>query len=138
MERLTFDTGVLIAFLRERIDPADLSDEADATLPTIVVAEYLAGIAGDENPARAAGQRALLEQILTVIPVEDYDMDIAEHHAELLAHTRKDGRRRGPHDLIIAATAKASGRVLLTTDARARFDDLPGVTARVLSISKQL
>lgn len=138
MERLTFDTGALIAFLRGRIDPADLSDEADATLPTIVVAEYLAGIAGDENPARAAGQRALLEQILTVIPVEDYDMDIAEHHAELLAHTRKDGRRRGPHDLIIAATAKASGRTLLTTDARARFDDLPGVTARVLSTSNQL
>lgn len=138
MERLIFDTGVLIAFARGRIDPADVPDEANATLPAIVVAEYLAGVAGDERPTRAAAQRALLEQILTVVPVEDYDIDVAEHHADLLEHTRKDGRRRGPHDLIIAATAKASGRTLLTTNARARFDDLPGVTARVLSISKQL
>lgn len=132
MERLTFDTGVLIAMARGRLPADAVSDEADAVLPAIVVAEYLAGVAGDDQPARAAGQRALLEQILTVLPVEDYDLDVAEHHAQLLQFTRRDGHPRGPHDLIVAATARASDRVLVTTDARARFDELPGVTARVL------
>lgn len=35
--------------------------------------------------------------------------------------------------LIIAATALATGRTVLTTDARAAFDQLPGVTVRVIT-----
>lgn len=136
MERLIFDTGVLIAVTRNRLDPAELSDESDAALPAIVVAEYLAGVAGDGNPARAASQRALLGEFLAVLPVEEYTVEVAEHHAELLAHTRRGGRPRGPHDLIIAATARASGRTLITTDRKARFDDLPGVSVRVAKLRR--
>jgi tRNA(fMet)-specific endonuclease VapC len=33
------------------------------------------------------------------------------------------------HDLIIAATARATGRTLITTDGRARFEELPGASA---------
>ena len=44
----------------------------------------------------------------------------------LLAHARRSGRPRGAHDLQIAATARATGRVLITTDGHA-FDDLPAV-----------
>jgi tRNA(fMet)-specific endonuclease VapC len=51
----------------------------------------------------------------------------------LLVHTRSSGRPRGALDLVIAACARATDRVLLTTDARARFDDLPGVSVRVLT-----
>jgi len=36
---------------------------------------------------------------------------------------------RGAHDLIIAAHAAESGRLVLTRDDKARFGDLPGVTA---------
>lgn len=50
---------------------------------------------------------------------------MAEHHAELLAHTRRSGRRRGPHDLMIAATAHATGRLLVTTDTKVGFGELP-------------
>lgn len=132
MERVILDTGVLIAFARDRLDQADLPDEADASLPAIAVAEYLAGVNADGNPSRAATQRALLDEILKYLPVDDYTLDVAKHHAELLARTRRDGRPRGPRDLIVAATAKATGRTLLTTDAKAGFDALPGVTARVV------
>jgi tRNA(fMet)-specific endonuclease VapC len=34
--------------------------------------------------------------------------------------------------LIIAATARASGRILVTTDAKARFDELPEVRTRLV------
>lgn len=137
MARLIFDTGVLIAVARNRIPASELSDESDAALPAVVVAEYLTGIKADADPARAVAQRRLLEDMLEVLPVEDYTLEVAEHHAELLAHTRSDGRPRGPHDLIIAATARASGRTLLTSDARARFDELPGVTARLVDVQRR-
>ena len=71
--------------------------------------------------------------VLEVVPVEDYTPGIAVHHAELLAHVRRGGSPRGAHDLIIAATARATRRTLVTTDARARFGDLPDVASRVVS-----
>ncbi len=49
--------------------------------------------------------------------------------AELLAHARRTGRPRGAHDLVIAATASATRRIVLSADAGA-FADLPGVTHR--------
>jgi tRNA(fMet)-specific endonuclease VapC len=52
-----------------------------------------------------------------------------------LAHTRGHGRRRGPHDLIVAATALAAGRVLVTTDAAAAFEELPGLGVRLIASS---
>ena len=55
-----------------------------------------------------------------------YDVGVAESHAELLAVVREQGRARGAHDLIIAATARATSRAVITADVRA-FDDLPDV-----------
>jgi len=49
--------------------------------------------------------------------------------ARLLAHVRRSGSPRGAHDLIIAAHAAETGRLVLARDAKARFGDLPGVTA---------
>jgi predicted nucleic acid-binding protein len=46
--------------------------------------------------------------------------------------THRTGRPRGPIEVIIAATARATDRILLTTDGRAGFDELPGVRARIL------
>ena len=45
------------------------------------------------------------EDAVAIIPVEDYDLDVARSHAPLLAHAHRSGRRGGAHDLIIAATA---------------------------------
>jgi tRNA(fMet)-specific endonuclease VapC len=50
-------------------------------------------------------------------------------HATLLAHVRRSGRPRGAHDLIIAATAAARDRLVVSTDTTA-FADLPGVRVR--------
>lgn len=56
----------------------------------------------------------------------DNGVDVAEAHAELLIEVRAQGRPRRAHDLIIAATAKAFGRTVVTADTIA-FRDLPGV-----------
>jgi tRNA(fMet)-specific endonuclease VapC len=127
VERLILDTGVLINGARGIVA---IPDTADAAIPAVVIAEYLAGVHRSATNRQAA-QRAFLADVLGVVPVVDYDRNVAEHHAELLAYTHAQGQRRGPHDLMIAATARASGRTILTTDTRARFDDLPEVNARI-------
>jgi len=43
------------------------------------------------------------------VPVVDYTLEVAVQHAALLAHVRRVGRPVGAHDLIIAATARATG-----------------------------
>jgi tRNA(fMet)-specific endonuclease VapC len=128
MDRLILDTGVLVAGVRGR---ATVSDDADVAIPAVVIAEYLAGVQLDPDAGRRAAQKAFLNEILTAVPVCDYDRIVAEHHANLLALTAREGRRRGPHDLIVAATALATGRTILTTDLHARFDELPDVNARL-------
>lgn len=133
MARLILDTGVLIAAVRGRLDLAAMADEDDIALPGVAVAEYLAGVLGDDVPARQTQQRAFLDEVLQVVPAIDYDAHVAEQHAALLAATRQAGLKRGAHDLIIAATARAADRVLVTTDAKAGFDELPGVEARLLN-----
>lgn len=132
MARLIVDTGVVIAGVRGRVDMAALSDSDDVALPMVAVAEYLAGTLLDPEPGRAAAQRAFLEEVLQVVPVCDYDRAVAEEHASLLAHVRRTGTQRGAHDLLVAATARATERVVLTTDRRACFDDLPEVVVRLL------
>lgn len=70
-----------------------------------------------------------MDDILASVPVISYDRDIAFEHAHLLAAVRETGRPRGAHDLLIAATSRATKRIVLTADETA-FADLPGVTVR--------
>ncbi len=86
----------------------------DLALPAIVVAEYLEGVLLTVDEARRATHREFLGALSRALPVIDYDTEVAEHHPVLLAHTRRGGRPRGAHDLIIAATARVSGRTILT------------------------
>lgn len=133
MARLILDTGIIIAGVRGGVDVAALADTDDVALPAVAVAEYLAGTLLDNDPGRSATRRAFLDDVLQVLPVHDYNLVVAEHHAALLAHVQRTGSKRGPHDLIIAATARATHRVVLTTDERVRFGELPEVTAQVIT-----
>ena len=44
------------------------------------------------------------------------------------------GRARSANDMMIAATAASTSRVLLTTDASANFEQLTGVRTEVLKL----
>lgn len=133
MARVILDTGVLVAAVRGRLDLAAIAEEDDVALPAVALAEYLTGVELDTDPARRAVQQAFLEDLLAVTPVVDYTPDVAVQHAVLLAHVRRTGRPRGAHDLIIAATARATDRLLVSTDANAGFTDLPELKVRLLT-----
>jgi len=66
------------------------------------------------------------------VSVENYDLRVARAHGALLAHSQRTGRPRGAHDLIIAATARASERVVVTMDVDG-FSNLPGVAVLPLA-----
>ncbi len=107
-----------------------IADDDDVAIAAITAAELLVGVelADPRNRARRA---AFVDEVLATLSVEDYELATARAHAHLLAFARSSGRPRGAHDLIIAATAVATGRVLVTADAHG-FADLPGVEVRVV------
>lgn len=129
--RLILDTNVLIAYERGTIDRARL-DEDDLAISAVSVAEYRVGIELADTPERAADRARALVAITSAVNVLDYTEATAAYHARLIAHARRAGKPRGAHDLIIAAHALQSDRIILTFDANARFGDLPGVSATAL------
>ncbi len=129
MTRLLLDTTFLVDAERS---PSDLDqllgDDDDIAVAAITVAELRVGalLAGGR---RRTTRTAYVDDIVAAIPIVAYDGDVAEAHAELLVEVRRQGRPRGAHDLIIAATAKASDRTVVTADAGG-FADLSDVRVR--------
>lgn len=135
MERIILDTGVLIAAERGRVNSAFLRErDDDICIAAITAAELLTGVERADESRRQARQE-FVEGILALVPVEDYTLEVARVHARLLAHVRREGRPRGAHDLIVAATAAATARSVMTTDAKANFTDLPGVRVVPVDLS---
>jgi tRNA(fMet)-specific endonuclease VapC len=126
--RLILDTNVLIAYERGTIDRADLDDD-ELAVAAVTIAEYRVGIELADTPGRAADRARALVAISSAVEVLDYTETTAACHARLIAHARRAGTPRGAHDLIIAAHAVQTDRTVLTFDAKARFADLPGVSA---------
>ncbi len=126
--RLILDTNVLIAYERGTIDRAAL-DADELAIAAVSAAEYRAGIELADSAERAADRARALAVITSAVEVLDYTEATAACHARLIAHVRRTGVPRGAHDLIIAAHALQMERIVLTFDAKARFGDLPGVSA---------
>jgi tRNA(fMet)-specific endonuclease VapC len=92
----------------------------------ITVAELRVGVQLAKGRRRVERER-FVAAVLAAVSVEVYDLDVAEAHAALLAHVRRKGTPRGAHDLIIAATARAQARTVVSLD-RSEFADLPDVS----------
>ena len=126
MSLLLLDTTFLIEAERQGADLEDaIDDDADVAIAAVTVAELLVGVKLASGRRRAARQ-AYVDDIIASLPIIAYDFGVAVEHSELLTAVRKDGRPRGAHDLLIAATARATDRTILSADLGA-FADLPGV-----------
>lgn len=128
MTRLLLDTTLLIDTERGATELDGLiGDDDDVAIAEITLAELTVGVelaGARQRPER----RVFVDEIAASIPILPYDQGVAMRHASLLVAVRREGRPRGAHDLIIAATAAAAGRTVVSADRRA-FDGLPGVTA---------
>ncbi|MBX3144309.1 MAG: PIN domain-containing protein [Trueperaceae bacterium] len=129
--RVILDTNLLIDYERGTVDRSKIDDD-EVAIASITVAEYRTGIELADTAERAAARSRALAAIIGSVEVLDYTEATAVHHARLIAHARRSGKPRGAHDLIVAAHAAQTDRVLLSRDALARFGDLPGVKAESL------
>lgn len=103
-----------------------IDDGDDVAVAAITVAELKVGVQLAKGRRRDK-RESFVAAVLDVVSVEPYDLDVAEAHAVLLAHVRRAGMPRGAHDLIIAATARARERQVVSSD-QAGFADLPDVS----------
>jgi toxin FitB len=106
------DTSVVIASDEE----GGLNLPATAAISVITLGELRAGVLRARDPSiRAARARrvALVRAAFAALPVDE---DVAERYGEALASARDCGRAAKATDLIVIATAAASGRTLYTLD----------------------
>lgn len=123
------DTNVLIDAERSALDlEALIADDDEPAVAAITIAELGVGV-GMATGRRRQARRAFLDDLVDTLPIMGYDLDVARAHTQLLVAARRAGRPRGAHDLIISATALATGRVVVTSDETG-FADLPGVIVR--------
>lgn len=127
MAQLILDTGVLVEAERTGSLPP-LPDGDDVAVAAVTLAELSTGALLAVEPRVAARRQVFVDRVRNAVTVLPYTAATAGVHAELLTHVRASGSPRGAHDLIIAAHARETGRTLISTDRRARFADLPGVT----------
>ena len=74
-------------------------------------------------------RQAFVEKVIELFPVLPFDTSVARIYARIWASLARKGQIVGAHDLIIAATARATRRTVITADPGA-FADLPGVSWR--------
>lgn len=126
MSLVLLDTTFLIDAERDGLElDAVIDDEDDVAVAAVSVAEILVGVelaSVKHRPRR----EAFVGDVVSSIPIVPYDLSVAGEHAKLLAAVKLAGRPRRAHDLIIAATARATRRRVITADPDA-FHELPGV-----------
>lgn len=132
--RVILDTGVIIAFERGKLDIDAVLGSDDAAIAAITAMELLVGV--ERADAVRRQRRSIhVEAILSAVPVVDYTVEVARVHARLAVQSMNLGRPRSAYDLIVAATAAADGRTLLTTDASADFSGIAGISSELLRLN---
>ena len=133
--RLLLDTTELIAFERDGTIRG-IGDGDTLALASISLGELYRGIVS--TPIERTRKRRLdfFEYISSGDDIEVllYTPQTARVHGFLLDYTKRVGYPRGAHDLIIAAHARETGREIFSTDGKAKFGDLPGVSVAELYV----
>jgi hypothetical protein len=127
LTRLLLDTSVVIAGSPVLV----VEPEDTAAISVITIGELRAGVrlaVDAEAQAVRQARLAAVRQMFEPIPVDE---SVAEQYGEILAAARAKRRTTKATDLLIIATAAATGRTLLTLDdTQRRLARAVGVSAR--------
>jgi predicted nucleic acid-binding protein len=109
-----------------------LADYDEAAIAAITMSELLVGVLLTSDGAPRERRRARVETFLAGMPVIAFDSVTARVHASVIADLEQRGERIKANDALIAATALAHGRELLTADER-DFSRVTGLSLRIFS-----
>jgi toxin FitB len=122
------DTSAVIA----SADAIKLRSADTAAISVITIGELHAGVRLASDPSVRAVRQTRLATIRTLFVPLPVDEPIAETYGELLSIARAGRRASTATDLLIIATAWATGRTLVTLDdAQASLARLAGVAVQV-------
>jgi predicted nucleic acid-binding protein len=124
------DASVLIAVERRRLDLDTLlaeHAEEEVAMAAITASELLHGAHRAVKPEHRTRREAFVEHVLANVSVLPFDLVAARVYARLWAQLAAQGITVGTHDLLIAATALATGSTVATRDARS-FPKIPGLS----------
>ena len=122
------DTNIVVMALR-RGSAARMREQFRAVEPgTIVIPEMVQAelLHGCLRSDRSRENLGAVEGILAPFRRLSFGSDAAEHYAEIRIELEKRGEPIGPNDLVIAATVRAAGAVLVTNNLR-EFERVPGL-----------
>lgn len=117
---LILDTSILIAAERGKFDMPGFLRQFPAAFPAITVitaSELLHGVERARDPVHRSRRQNHVEQILSSIHVQNFDLPQARFHARIWADLEVRGEMIGPHDLQIAAACLALDHDLATLNA---------------------
>jgi tRNA(fMet)-specific endonuclease VapC len=123
------DSSVLIDIERGRVGLGVLLEgrgDRGVAMAAITAAELLHGVHRLRASKRKTRAEAVVETLLSWIPVIPFDLICARAHARLGAELARRGITVGTHDLMIGATALARGFSIVTRDQRG-FSRIPGL-----------
>jgi predicted nucleic acid-binding protein len=109
------DTSVVIAGEEAA---AETDDGRTAAISVLTLGELHAGVLLARDPAVRTARQARLAAIRAAFAPLPVDEAVAERYGEVLATAREEARITKATDLLIVATAGATGRVLATRDER--------------------
>jgi predicted nucleic acid-binding protein len=102
-----------------------------AAISVITIGELRAGVRLAADPHKRSARQARLAAVRATFDPLVVDESVAEHYGEILAAARSQKRASKATDLLIIATAAATGRALYTLDgAQAGLARLLGVAVR--------
>jgi len=123
------DTSVLIAF----DEAGEIELPTAGAISVMTVGELHAGVLLAESPEVRAARQARLAAVQTSFAPLLVDESVAHRYGEALATARRAGRSEKATDLLIVATAAATGRTLHTLDRRqAELAKLVGIPVQRL------
>lgn len=123
------DASVFIDAERSRLDWDRVLAEhgtTDVALAAITASELLHGVHRATSGRVRARRQAFVEQVLSRLAVIPFDLVAARVHARVWADLAAKGMSVGAHDLLIGATALATGSRVATRDLRS-FPRIPGL-----------
>lgn len=114
MSGALLDTSVVIGGL----EPLQMELPVTMAISVITLGELRAGVRLADDPAARAARQTRLNAVRDAFEPIPVDEVVAEHYGDILAAARSAGRSSKATDLLIIATAAATGRVLHTLDKR--------------------
>lgn len=120
------DTNIVIAIMRNHasaISKLKATNATDVKIPEIVRAELLFGCLKSSDPVE---ERSKVNHVISPFDLMPFAGDAVEHYASIRFDLEQSGNIIGPNDLLIAATARSVGAIMVTANTN-EYSRVPGL-----------